>query len=67
VIDQAPAAAGDEAPAAAGDQAPAQVAMQVDGSPGPVTRSRSVASLAHASPLKANKRKAIVTRIARKL
>uniref|UniRef100_A0A0E0BRF4 Uncharacterized protein n=2 Tax=Oryza glumipatula TaxID=40148 RepID=A0A0E0BRF4_9ORYZ len=53
--------------AAAGDQAPAQVAMQVDDNPGPVTRSSSVAALVHASPFKANKRKAVVTRTAKKL
>nr|AAG59656.1 putative mutator transposable element [Oryza sativa Japonica Group]AAK50596.1 hypothetical protein [Oryza sativa Japonica Group] len=68
--DQAHAAAADQALAgatAAADQAPAQVAMQVDDSPGPVTRSRSVASPVHASPFKANKRKAVVTRTAKKL
>uniref|UniRef100_A0A0D9Z9N2 Cytochrome P450 n=1 Tax=Oryza glumipatula TaxID=40148 RepID=A0A0D9Z9N2_9ORYZ len=68
--DQAHAAAADQAlasAAAAADQAPAQVAMQVDDSPGPVTRSRSVASPVHASPFKANKRKAVVTRTAKKL
>jgi hypothetical protein len=45
----------------------AQVAMQVDDNPGPVTRSRSVASLVHASPFKTNKRKAVDTRTAKKL
>uniref|UniRef100_A0A0E0NXA7 Uncharacterized protein n=1 Tax=Oryza rufipogon TaxID=4529 RepID=A0A0E0NXA7_ORYRU len=67
--DQAHAAAADQAlvGTAAADQAPAQVAMQVDDSPGPVTRSRSVASPVHASPFKANKRKAVVTRTAKKL
>jgi hypothetical protein len=41
--------------------------MQVDDIPGLVTRSKSVASPEHASPFKANKRKAVVTRTAKKL